>query len=163
MRRKLPKDAFTYYASLGVGRSYQAVADFYKVDKRTVARHARDDDWAGKVDEMEKEARAGLEKKLAVSLEEMNERHLKILRVVQGKALEALRAMPLRTALDAVRALDFSVRHERLILGEPSERAAVTIEDTIKREYARWMTTPQDGVAAIAADGTSGEEHGDGT
>jgi len=27
----------------------------------------------------------------------------------------------------------------RVELGEPSDRTAVTVEDTIKREYARWM------------------------
>jgi hypothetical protein len=32
----------------------------------------------------------------------------------------------------------------RVELGEPSDRTAVTVEDVIKREYARWMV-PDDG------------------
>ena len=32
-----------------------------------------------------------------------------------------------------------AVREIRVELGEPSERTALSIEDTIKREYERWM------------------------
>ena len=40
-----------------------------------------------------------------------------------------------------VSSTDFTaaLKEERVIIGEPSERTAVTIEDVIKREYARWM------------------------
>jgi hypothetical protein len=48
--------------------------------------------------------------------------------------------MTLESAMDAVRALDIGVRQERLIRGEPSERAAVQVEEVIRREYSRWMT-----------------------
>ena len=41
---------------------------------------------------------------------------------------------------DAVRAIGLAVREIRVELGEPSERTAVSIEDTIKREYDRWMS-----------------------
>ena len=44
----------------------------------------------------------------------MNERHLKIAKALQGKALEALRRLPLDKATDVIRALELGVKQERL-------------------------------------------------
>ena len=74
----------------------------------------------------------------------MNTRHLKAFKVIQGKALEALRSMSLDSAMDAVRALDLAVKGERLTRGEPSDRTAVSIEDTIRREFDRWTVVEDD-------------------
>ena len=49
--------------------------------------------------------------------------------------------MPLSSAMDAVRALDSSVKQERLVRGEPTDRAAVNVEEVIRREYDRWMVS----------------------
>jgi hypothetical protein len=94
MRSRLPQDAFTYYVSLGPDRSYAAVAEYFRVDKRTVTRRAASERWQEQVTEIENAARKNVQQKLGTTLEDMNERHLKILRVVLGKAIEALRAMP---------------------------------------------------------------------
>ena len=89
--------------------------------------------------ELERQAREKTEEKYVESLEAMNERHLKTLRVIQGKALEALKRFSLSSAMEAVRALDLSIKQERVIKGEPSERTAVNIESVIRKEYERWM------------------------
>ncbi len=59
--------------------------------------------------------------------------------MIQAKALQALHNMPVTSAMDAIRALDLSIKHERLILGEPSERTEVSVEEVVRREYERWM------------------------
>lgn len=46
----------------------------------------------------------------------VDQRHLREARLLQAKALEALRRMQLRTAAQAVAALDRGIRLERLIL-----------------------------------------------
>lgn len=69
----------------------------------------------------------------------MNARHIKVLRFIQGKAIDALKSMPLESAMDAVRAFTLSVQKERLIRGEPTDRNALDIEQLIKREYAMLM------------------------
>ena len=46
--------------------------------------------------------------------------------------------------MEAVRALDVSIRQERLIRGEPSERTALQVEEVIKRQYERWMVEAGD-------------------
>lgn len=141
MARKLPKDAFDVYMSLGPSRSYQAVADHFGVTKRAVTNLATKESWQQRAAELETKARQGAEQRLVETLEDMNTRHLKSLRVVQARAIEALRAMPLQSAIEAVRALDIGIRQERLIRGEPSERTSVQLEEIIRGEYSRWMTS----------------------
>jgi hypothetical protein len=166
IRSKLPADAFTYYTSLGPDRSYAAVASFFKVDKTTVVRRAKVEGWQQRLATLERKAQQNVQSKLETSLTEMNERHLKILRAVLGKAIETLRAQPMRTAADAVRAIEMCVKNERVILGEPSEREAIDIETVIKREYQRWLLpnvgdAPQigsDPETATASAGAAGDD-----
>ena len=139
MANKLPKDAFEFYVGLSPDRSYQAVADHFAVTKRAVTNRARKEQWQQRVAEIEAKARQGAEQRLVETLEEMNSRHVKSLRIVQARAIEALRSMPLQTAMEAVRALDVGIRQERLIRGEPSDRTTIQVEDVIRRQYARWM------------------------
>jgi len=61
------------------------------------------------------EAKPALAALPSESLAEMNERHLKILRVIQGKALEALRGASFKTAAEAASALREAIREERKI------------------------------------------------
>lgn len=138
-RAKLPKDAFEHYVGLGPERSYQAVADHYQVSKRAVTDLARREQWQQRLLGIEQEARQRSEARLLESLEQMNERHLKTLQVIQRKALEALRSMSLGSAMEAVRALDITIQKERLIRGEPSDRTELTMEHAIRREYDRWL------------------------
>ena len=145
MAKKIPPDAFHFYLALGPARSYQAVADRCGVSKRAVTKLATRERWQDRVVELEAKARAGAEQKALESLEAMNLRHLRSLKIVQGKALEALRSMPLSTAMEAVRSLDMAIRQERLIRGEPSDRTAVSVEEVIKREYQRWMLPEEAG------------------
>ncbi len=140
MAGKLPTDAFDVYMSLGPSRSYQAVADHFGVSKRAVTNRATKERWQQRSGELEAKARQGAEQRLVETLEEMNTRHLRSLRVVQARAIEALRNHPLESAMDAVRALDISIRQERVIRGEPGDRTTVQLEEIVRREYSRWMT-----------------------
>ncbi len=149
MNRKIPPGAFEHYYGLGPGRSYQAVADEYGVTKRAVTDLARREGWSERLRAIEKEARERSDAKLVETLEEMNDRHLKLVRVVQVRAIEAMKAMPIATAMEAARALDMTIKQERLIRGEATDRAALQVEDVIRSEFERWMA------------GEQGEEQGD--
>ena len=81
------------------------------------------------------------------AFDEMNQRHLKVLKVIQGKALEALRTLPLERATDAVKALELVMKQERIARGDPDE-GNETVEQLIKREYERWL---------VASDGTESD------
>ena len=139
MAGRIPPDALEFYVSLGPSRSHQAVADHFGVSKRAVTKLAVKENWQQRVQELERKVREAAEARALETLEAMSTRHIKALKIIQGKALEALRAMPLSTAMEAVRALDMSIKQERTIRGEPSDRTAVSIEEVIKREYSQWM------------------------
>ncbi len=47
--------------------------------------------------------------------------------------------MAIDTPADAMKAIQLSIRGMRVALGEPTDRTAVSVEETIRREYERWM------------------------
>ena len=83
MSGKIPPDALEYYLAPGSDRSCQKVADHYGVSKRAVTKHAARDRWRDKLIEFERKAREGAEKRALESLEGMNLRHLKSLKIIQ--------------------------------------------------------------------------------
>ena len=137
--RKLPPDALEFYFGLGPNRSYRALADHYQMSKKAITNRAVAERWQEKVAEREAQARARINEKAVETLEGLNERHLRMLKVVQGKALDALRSLPLSSGMEAVRALDMAIRQERLVRGEPTERSAADIEAKIRTEHERWL------------------------
>ena len=134
MTTKPSGDAFTFYFSLGPGRSYADVAREFGISRRTVLRRAKAEDWKGRIDRIEAEARVRIDKKVVESIEEMSERHLKILRAIQGKALATLQRMELTDAMDAVRALDLTVKAERILRGDGSDQEAERIKELHREE-----------------------------
>ena len=104
MKRKLPAESFDFYVSIGIGRSYSAVADHYGASKGAVTAIASKHDWQGRLGKIEREARSKADEKAVETLEQVNERHIKAARVIQAKALEALRGLSLDSAMEAVRA-----------------------------------------------------------
>jgi hypothetical protein len=114
---KLPPDAFEYYVGLGPSRSYREVAEHFGVSKRAVTHRATSEKWQDRLHGIERAALSVAEERLKESLSEMYSRHLKLLSVIQGKALETLQALPLTSSWDAVKALDLAMRHESRIRG----------------------------------------------
>ena len=80
----------------GFQRSRQAVLGDEASDRHAAAR----EHWQDRVAELERKARDKAEEKTLESMDAMTQRHLKYLKVLPGKAL---RTMPLKTAMDAVR------------------------------------------------------------
>lgn len=144
MASKIPTDeAFEAYFALGSNRSYQAIAEKYGVSKRSVTNVAVRDRWQARIAERETKARQATDQKAVETLESMNDRHLKSLKVIQGKALEALRTMSLESAMEAVKALDLAIKQERVVRGQPADRTAVAIEDLIRSEHEKWVATSE--------------------
>jgi len=53
-RVKLPPEAFDYYVNLGIERTYQAVANYFGVAKRTVTLHAAKENWGDRLTTLRK-------------------------------------------------------------------------------------------------------------
>jgi hypothetical protein len=166
MNRKLPSDAFSFYFSLGPSRSYQAVAEKFDVSKRAVSNLADREGWQARIVELERKAREQADAKALETLDDMNERHLKVLRFIQGRAIDALKTMPIESAMDAVRAYTMSVDKERTIRGEPSDRTQIDLAEVTREEMRRLLKVVPvavDGEGAPSVDhGNEPEEDGDG-
>ena len=144
MNRKLPPDAFDFYASLGTDRSYQAVAKQFGASKRAAQNCADREEWTKRLEKIERESRERADKRIGETLDDIRERHMKTLRAMNGRAIEGLKSFPITSGMDAMRASEMVIKLERLIIGEPTERNAVSVEETIKREYERWLTDSND-------------------
>ncbi len=154
--RTIPPEALTYYVGLGPGRSYQKVAEKYGVTKRAVVNVAKRDRWQQQVEELERTAHEDAREKMKSTLEATYEQHMRALRLVFAKGVEALKSMAINTPADAMKAIQLAIREQRVALGEPTDRTALSIEDTIRREYERWMTVAEPEEEAPGEDENSG-------
>jgi hypothetical protein len=138
MNKKLPSDAYAFYVSLGQERSYDAVATKFDVCERTVAEAAKRERWQERIADQERRARDRVDEKAVETLAQMSERHLKVLRFMEGKAIETMKERPLDSCMDAMKAFVLAIDKERLIRGEPTDRTA-NLEEICRREYDRWL------------------------
>ena len=141
MKKKLGPDAFAFYLGLGPGRSYAAVAERFGVTKRAVAFCAERENWQERLVEEEQKLRDSAVKAAAETIESATEKHLKVLRFIQGKAIEALKAMPIENAVDAVKAYTLALDKERQVRGSPADQAAGRIEQITRDEIRTLLTT----------------------
>ena len=125
--KKLPDDAFAVYLAMGSRRSHDAVAKQFGVDKKTVTNRAVKEGWKERIAEHERKQREDAEKKARETLDTMNERQLKVASFIQLRAIDALKSMPLDSAMDAVRAYKLGAEMERDIRGQPSQQSAAEI------------------------------------
>jgi hypothetical protein len=119
MPRHIPADAFEIYYAMGPARSYAELARHYGVTKRAILKRATAERWQERIAEREAKVRSAVEHRVEESVAELRARHAKILKAITGKAVEALKKLPLTSAMDAVRALDLVLKQERLLHGEP--------------------------------------------
>ena len=131
---RIPDEAFGFYVGMGPERSYRAVSEKYGVSKRANTKRAVAHDWSKRLEKIEEEARQESDRKLAESLEETRSRHLKMLRVMGGRAISALKQYPLSNGMDAVRAAEAVIKLERLVIGESTDRSAIAIEEVTRQE-----------------------------
>ena len=131
MRNRIPAEAFDYYRDLGPSRSYVIVAQKFGVSVRGVTKRAVKEGWQARLNRIAAEAIAKSDEKAAVEAGAVNDRHLRVIRAIQHKALAALQSLPLNSGMDAVRALDMSIKAERIVLGTDEDRQQPTVIQVI--------------------------------
>lgn len=157
MNKRLPAEALAYYLAQGQARSYQAVADHFGVSKRTVTATAARERWQAQLDAAEAKSREQIGQRYAETLEQANERHVKLGRFLQSQGISALKSVASMSSADGIRAIKTGVEIERQGLGEPADPTQ-DIEEIIRREYQRWMR-PID-VAATVSESTQTTDAG---
>lgn len=150
--QKLPEDAFAFYVGLGAERSYQAVAEHFGVTKRTIVRAATREGWTARLAAIEASAQERADAKLAEGLAQTRERHLKLLRAMASRAAQAIQAYPLTNGMEGMRVAEMTIRLERLIMGEPTERAGISVEQITRSEIERLLVVDPTSPAPSAED-----------
>lgn len=112
MNRKLPPEAFDFYARLGPRRSYESVAKQFGVSRSSVAAAASREGWRARLEELERKAREELDKRSVNTMVEMRERHAKLGRLMQGQGANALLRAPIMKSSDAIRAIARGIEEE---------------------------------------------------
>lgn len=134
MSARIPDDAFEVYVGMGSARSYQALADKFGVDKRSIVRLATREKWSERLAQINQEVRSATDKRLATEIHAVRERHLQQSRFVQGILLKGMKEATPREAARMTTALSQAWKHELLVLGEPTEHHAATVEEITIRE-----------------------------
>ena len=110
------------------------MAERFGVTKRAVVKNASKEKWTERLSKIQQEAQAASDKKMVEGLEEMRERHLKLLKALGARVVNALREYPLTSGMEAVRAAEALIKLERLAAGQASERTELSVEEVTKRE-----------------------------
>lgn len=145
MNGKIPLEAFDYYFAMGRERSYQRVADHFGVSKRAVTKRAGKENWQSRVLELERKVRDRGEQRAVETLDAINARHLRTLKVITGKALSTLQSKDLSRAMEAVRAIEMAIRLERAICDGPDAAQADRTEDLLRERFERWVCGDDEG------------------
>ncbi len=151
---KIPGDAFETYVAMGAERSYQALAQKLRMDKRSIVRHAGKERWAERLAKIQEEGRASTDRKLASDLQAVRERQLQQARFLQGQALKAMKDASPKEAVKVATALHIGWKHELLLLGDPTERSELSVEEVTKREIQTLLRR----VEVDAGEDADGEE-----
>jgi len=141
---KIGEDAFSYWVWLGQDRAYSDVATRYKCSKRAVQKCADRERWVERLHEIEKDAQEKLDKKIANDLADMRDQQLKIIKAMLGCAVKALSAHPLETGFQGALVAEKAIKLQRLIIGEPSEHTAHTVEQVTRQEMERLLIMPDE-------------------
>ena len=139
MTGKIPGDAFEVYVAMGDGRSHAKLAAKYGCCKQAVTKRAIRDNWRERLQEIEVKAREHAAQKAIESLAEINARHLKLWKLVESRAMQALGVHTIDSAMEAAKALDLATKNIRLIKGEPTDRTE-NVEQIVRREAERLLT-----------------------
>ncbi len=134
MSQRIPENAFELYVGMGAARSYAALAEKLDVTKRSIVKHAAREKWAERLEKIQREVREQCDKRLAEELADMHERHIKLLKVMAGKVVKGLSDFDLGSCMEALRGGELVIKLQRLVMGEPSEHSAVSIEEITRQE-----------------------------
>jgi hypothetical protein len=133
-RKVDPEQAFAHWIAQGEKRSQYLTAKSFGVSRRCIGKIAYKNAWYARLADIDRVAREKSDRRLAETLADTRQRHLKMLRVVAAKGLQILQERNLSSAMDGVRAIEMAIKLERMILGEPGDDNTITIESVTRRE-----------------------------
>ena len=140
MRNRIPaEEAFQYYLALGPSRSYDTVAAKYGVTLRGVTKCAATHKWGDRMKKIDREAQEKTDREFAETKAETRERHLKMLRAIETRGLQAIQRLEIDSAFAGVKAIEIAMKMERLIMGEPNSHVGISVQETTRREVEMFL------------------------
>ena len=124
------------------------MADHFGVSKRGVVNVAAREKWRERLEAIERSTQERVDQRLGEDLEEMQLRHLKLLRGIAGRAAKAIQEYPLTSGMEGMRAAEMVIKLERVIAGEATERSQLTVEQVTRQEIDKLLVRsdePHDG------------------
>ena len=135
---KLPPDPKTYYTQNPDKPSQRKTAKLYGLGKTTIANRSIKEKWVEKRDQFRSKADAKTEEKAIETISDMNVRHYTALTKVEQQCEDTLDSCKFLTAGEALKGMDMSIKGQRTIKGEPTDRQDLSIvfrvEETKKKK-----------------------------
>lgn len=145
VKRKInDEEAYAFWVALGDRRSYGRVCEEFKVSRRCIQKCAARNKWSERIVGIERAEKQLIDQKLAETRAEVRERHLRMIRAMSARGLQALQKMELDTAFEGIRAIEMAVKLERLLLGETSEHVAHSVQELTRREVDTYLVLDGD-------------------
>lgn len=138
------EETFKYWVSLGDWRSFAKVAAHFGVARRAIQKCSLRNAWGRRLEAIEVAAKARADELLVESLAEVRARHLRMLKVVATRGLQALQAKELDTASEGVKAVTEAIKLERMIHGETTTNIGVSMQELTRREVEMLLITEAD-------------------
>jgi hypothetical protein len=126
------------------------------MSRRAVCTAGSQEHWPERVERIEREAQEKAEREHIESLAEIRRRHLATARAMSARALAGLKEFPLTDGMQAIKAADLTIRLERLLMDEATERVYLDIAALTRGEIDE-MLVAEDG--ADDSDDGGSEEH----
>jgi len=131
---KKPKyhDPKLYYIRDPSHPTLPIVAKEYGISKSWINKRSTAENWVQQKKEYWDKTDAKTAEREIETIADMNIRHLREYRMIQGKGLKFIKDREFRQMRDAVSAVDTGIKGERTIKGEPTEKTDVHIKITVK-------------------------------
>lgn len=133
------EETFKYWVSLGDWRSFAKVAAHFGVARRAIQKCSLRNQWSKRLEAIEEASKKRADEILVETLAEVRARHLRMLKVVATRGLQALQVNELETASEGVKAVTEAIKLERVIHGETTANVGVSMQEMTRREVELFL------------------------
>lgn len=133
------EEAFKFWVSLGDTRSLAKVAKEFHIRRRGIQKCSIRNQWSKRLAAIDAAARKRADELLIETRAEIQARHLRMLKAVATRGIQALQKQELETAMEGVKAIEAAIKLERVIHGEATANVTVSVAEQTRREVELFL------------------------
>lgn len=126
-------DARTEYIQTNI--ALRPLAKKWKISQTALSKRSHKEKWVEQRKQFKLKSWAKSDERAIETIADMNARHMREYKLLQGKGLERLRDTRIEKDRDAITALDVGIKGERTIRGEPTEVVDQRVQGGISFEF----------------------------